>query len=277
MLRLLPAFLLVFSLMTLIPHAQAAPPETTPAVIDVWPGLAPGETTRDPGTSETSGGVTRLGAVTQPRLVLYPAAGKGPHPAVMVCPGGGYSLLAMDLEGTEIAHWLNGLGFTVAVLEYRVPGKREGAFQDGQQALTLLRSRTKELGIDSHHLGVLGFSAGGHLCARLACASGPRDARPDFAALICPAYLLGTAGLPAPEVKPHAGMPPLLLMQTQDDPYLDAPAYSTALRDVGVPTTTAFYARGGHGYGLRLPPDTPAYAWAAEAASWLQTQKGRGR
>lgn len=269
MLRLLPALLLVLSLMILLPHAKAAPP----TVIDVWPGLAPGETTREPGKSETSGGVTLLGNVTQPRLLLYPAAGQGLHPAVMVCPGGGYSMLSMDLEGTEIAHWLNGLGFTAAVLEYRVPGKREGAFQDGQQALTLLRSRAKELGIDPHHLGVLGFSAGGHLCARLACAAEPREARPDFAALIYPAYLLGTAGLPALEVKPHTGMPPLFLMQTQDDPYLDAPAYATALRDVGVSTTTAFYAHGGHGYGLRLPPEQPAYAWAAEAASWLKKQR----
>lgn len=273
MLRLLSVLLLVLSLMTLLPAAQAAPPEAAPTVIDVWPGLAPGETTREPGTSETSGGVTRLGAVTQPRLLLFPAAGKGPHPAVMVCPGGGYSMLSMDLEGSEVAHWLNGLGFTAAVLQYRVPGKREGAFQDGQQALTLLRSRAKELGIDPRHLGVLGFSAGGHLSARLACASGPREARPDFAALIYPAYLLDAAGLPALEVKPHAGMPPMFLMQTQDDQYLDAPAYSTALRDAGVSTTTAFYAHGGHGYGLRLPPDTPAHAWAAEAAAWLKLQK----
>ena len=263
--------------MTLLPRAEAAPPEAAPIAapmtIDVWPGLAPGETTRDPGKFETSGGVTRLGDVTQPKLLLFPAAGKGPHPAVMVCPGGGYAMLAMDLEGTEVAHWLNGLGFTAAVLEYRVPGKREGAFQDGQQALTLLRSRAKELEIDPHHLGVLGFSAGGHLSARLACASGPRSARPDFAALIYPAYLLDAAGLPAPEVKPHAGMPPLFLMQTQDDQYLDAPAYATALQDVGVSTTTAFYAHGGHGYGLRLAVDKPAHAWASEAAEWLKKQR----
>lgn len=245
--------------------------------IDVWPGLAPGETTRDTGTSETTDGVTRRTGITQPRLLLYPAAGHGPHPAVLVCPGGGYSISAMDLEGTEVAHWLNGLGFTAAVLEYRVPGKRDGAFQDGQQALTLLRSHAKELGIDPHHLGVLGFSAGGHLCARLACASEPSPARPDFAALIYPAYLLDAAGLPAPEVKPHAGMPPLFLTQTQDDPYLDAPAYAAALRDAGVSTTAAFYSQGGHGYGLRLPPHEPAHAWAAEAAEWLKQQNGRGR
>ncbi len=273
MLRPLTFFLLVLSLMTLVPHAQAAPAEAAPRVTDVWPGLAPGETTREQGKSETSGGVTRLGAVTQPRLLLYPAAGRGPHPVVMVCPGGGYAMLAIDLEGSEVAQWLNGLGFTAAVLEYRVPGKREGAFQDGQQALTLLRSRARELGIDPRHLGVLGFSAGGHLSARLACALGPRATRPDFAALIYPAYLLDAAGLPAPDVKPHAGMPPMFLMQTQDDPYLDAPAYATALQDAGIPTMTAFYAHGGHGYGLRLPPDTPAHAWASEAAAWLKSQR----
>lgn len=270
MLRFLLLSLLV-CLMTTLPRAEAAP-ITAPLTLDVWPGLAPGETTRLPGTVATSGGVTRLSDITQPQLLLFPASGKGPHPAVMVCPGGGYAMLAMDLEGTEIAHWLNGLGFTVAVLQYRVPDKREGAFQDGQQALSLLRSRAKELGIDPHHLGVLGFSAGGHLCARLACATGPRPARPDFAALIYPAYLLDASGLPAPEVKPHAGMPPLFLTQTQDDPYLDAPAYATALQDAGVSTTTAFYAHGGHGYGLRLPADKPAHAWASEAADWLKKQ-----
>ena len=280
--RRLLALLLFGCLMTLVPRADSAPPQVTPMIIDVWPSLAPGETTRETGTSETTGGVTRLTDITQPRLLLYPAAGKGPHPAVMVCPGGAYSILAIDLEGTEIAHWLNGLGFTVAVLQYRVPNKREGAFQDGQQALSLLRSRARELGIEPHHLGVLGFSAGGHLCARLACATEPRDARPDFAGLIYPAYLLDAAGVPAPEVKPHAGMPPLFLMQTQDDPYLDAPAYATALQDVGVPTTTAFMPTAATATACACPrnsPPTPGHPKPPPGSkSSAETQKnGHGR
>ena len=248
----------------------------TPKVIEIWPGLAPGEQTRNPGTSETEGGILRLRDVSQPQLLLFPANGSGAHPAVMVCPGGGYSLLATDLEGTEVARWLNGLGFTAAVLHYRVPDKRKAAYADGQRALALLRSRAKELGIDPHRLGVLGFSAGGHLSARLAAGEGSQAAsRPDFAVLVYPAYLLDAQGLPAPEVKPHAGMPPIFLTQTQDDPYLCAPAYATALQDAQVPVRGVYYAQGGHGYGLRLPAEKPAHAWADEAARWLKEQTHR--
>ena len=95
--------------------------------------------------------------------------------------------------------------------------------------------------------------------------------RPDFALLIYPAYLMDKAtGQPAPEVTPHAGMPPMFLMQTEDDPYLCAPAYAAALEKAGVPTHCVTYKTGGHGYGLRLPADQPAHAWPAEAAAWLQ-------
>ena len=215
-------FLLALFLLTGLPswaQTPPTPPATPSRTLDVWPGLAPGEQTQQTGTATPGGGITRLSDVTRPQLLLFPALGRGPHPAVMVCPGGGYSILAIDLEGTEIAQWLNGLGFTAAVLYYRVPNKRDGAFQDGQRALSLLRSRATEFGIDPHRLGVLGFSAGGHLSARLACGYGTRsytpiDAadkaspRPDFAALIYPAYLLDPTGVPAPEVRPHAGMPP---------------------------------------------------------------------
>lgn len=194
----------------------------------------------------------------------------------------------MDLEGTEIAQWLNGLGFTAAVLEYRVPNKRAGAFQDGQRALSLLRERAVELGIDPHHLGVLGFSAGGHLAARLASgfgtrANAPIDAadkagvRPDFALLIYPAYLLEAMGQANDPVKPHADMPPMFLTQTMDDGFLDAPEYATELEDAGVPTRVAFYATGGHGYGLRSPKDKPVHGWTDEAAAWLKEQTHAAR
>jgi acetyl esterase/lipase len=247
---------------------------TEPTTVNVWPGLAPGETTSSPGrvTDDRSGGVSRLTDVTQPQLHLYPASGTGPHPTVVVCPGGGYGILAADLEGSEVARWLNTLGFTAAVLDYRVPNKREAAFQDGQQALSLLREHAADYDIDPHHLGVLGFSAGGHLAARLA-ATGQADARPDFALLIYPAYLIDKAtGSPAAEVRPTAGMPPVFLMQTRDDPYLDAPAYAAALQAAGVPAHAVIYDTGGHGYGLRLHADQPAHAWSDEAAAWLKQQ-----
>ena len=254
--------------------------------MNVWPELAPGEQTADAGrvTEDASNNVTRITDVANPQLFVYRAEGNGPHPAVLVCPGGGYQILAADKEGTEVARWLNGLGYTAAVLHYRVPDKREGAFQDGQRALSLLRTRADEFGIDLKRLGVLGFSAGGHLSARLAVGFGthsyaPLDkidtasCRPDFALLIYPAYLMDAAtGQPAAEVKPRADMPPVFLTQTQDDSHLCAPAYADALKQVGVSAHCIVYADGGHGYGLRLPDTQPAHAWPDEAAAWLREQ-----
>jgi acetyl esterase/lipase len=227
--------------------------------------------------------------VTQPQLLVFQPEGKGPHPAVMVCPGGSYGVLATDLEGTEVAHWLNTQGFVAAVLHYRVPNKREGAYQDAQRALSLLRSRASEFSIDPNRLGVLGFSAGGHLAARLATGFAKRayptmdavdsvSCRPDFALLIYPAYLEDkAAGGIAPEVKPQAGTPPMFLAQTADDPYLDVLAYAQALKDAGIPVRCVLYERGGHGYGLRTPADQPSHRWAAEAADWLQRYAAPGQ
>ncbi|BDI28148.1 xylanase [Capsulimonas corticalis] len=270
---------------------QMAPADPPAPTFDLWPATAPGEQSSSPGkiSDDHGGNVLRLTDVTQPQLQLFPAEGKGPHPAVLVLPGGGYSILAIDLEGTEVAAWLNKLGFTVAVLTYRVPDKRDAAFQDGQRAISLLRARAKEFGIDPKHLGVLGFSAGGHLTARLATgyaarsytpvdAADQQSDRPDFAALIYPAYLFDSAtGLPAPEVKPHAGMPPIFLTQTLDDGYLTAPAYATALEQAGVPVHGAYYLKGGHGYGLRAPADQPVHGWADAAGAWLKEQIGKKR
>lgn len=266
----------------LLPLLMAAA-SPAPSVLDVWPGLAPGEKTANLGTItvDHSDDVTRVTDVTKPQLHLYPCAGAGAHPAVLVCPGGGYSILAADKEGSDIAKWLNTLGYTAAVLYYRVPNNREGAIQDAQRAISLLRSRAQKFDIEPDHLGILGFSAGGHLAARTAASYGDRtytplgaidrvSCRPDFALLIYPAYLMDKeTGEPATEVTPHSGMPPFFLTQTKDDPYLDAPAYSAALTKVGIANECVIYPTGGHGYGLRLPADAPAHAWADAAAAWL--------
>lgn len=264
--------------------------QTPPMTVDVWPGLAPGEKTASTGRVDvdTSGHVTRLTDVTRPQLLVFKPEGSHPHPAVVVCPGGGYQILATDLEGTEIAHWLNSQGFVAAVLYYRVPNKRDAAFQDVQRAMSLVRARAAEFGVDPGRVGVMGFSAGGHLAARLAAGYASRSytpvdkadrmsCRPDFVLLIYPAYLIDKAtGRPAPEVQPHLGMPPMFLVQTRDDPYLDAPAYAQALDRAKVENRCFIYDVGGHGYGLRLPPDRPAHAWPDEAAAWLREQVGRG-
>lgn len=275
------ALLWIISLSVLL-MMKSALADSPPITLDVWPDLAPGESTAQTGQSQAEGGVTRRSDVTRPQLLVFRPEGKGSLPAVMVCPGGGYGILATDLEGTEVAHWLNGLGYVAAVLHYRVPGKRDAAFQDGQRALSLLRARAGQFGIDPKRLGVLGFSAGGHLSARLAAGYGKRayteidavdraSCRPDFALLIYPAYLMDKdSGRPAPEVRPQRGMPPMFLMQTMDDAYLDVPAYAQALQEAGVEHRAVTFDKGGHGYGLRLPPNQPAHAWSDEAALWLR-------
>lgn len=258
-----------------------------PVTINVWPKLAPGETTAEVGkdNGDHGGNILRLTGITCPTLTITRPEGEGARPAVMVCPGGGYGILAVDLEGTEVAEWLNREGYVAAVLHYRVPGKRDGALQDAQRAISTLRANAGAYGIDPKHIGVLGFSAGGHLSVRLACSEKrtyePMDdidkasCRPDFALPIYPAYLAGKDGRVAADVKPHAGMPPMFLVQTADDPFYCAPAYAKALEEVKVPVKLVVYEKGGHGYGLRAAADKPVHAWPAEAARWIKEQVGR--
>lgn len=278
-----PALLSALSLVA-IGMASAAP-----ATFDVWPGLAPGEHTASVGRvdDDRSNNVTRLTDITRPQIDVYMAPGKGRHPGVLVCPGGGYSILAADLEGSEVAQWLNGLGFSAFVLKYRVPNNREGAFQDAQRSLSLLRARAKDFDLDSKHLGILGFSAGGHLSARVATGYSSRSyapvddadkqsCRPDFAALIYPAYLVDKqTGNVAAEVQPQKGMPPVFATQTRDDPYFDLPAYSAELKSAGVDSDMAIYETGGHGYALRAAATQPCHEWPNEAAKWLTAHAGK--
>src|ERR1035437_1819142 len=158
------------------------PAAQPPKVIALWPGAAPGDQgelgeehdTTKPTDGQVAGKpVVRLGNVSKPTLTLYrPAPDKDTGVAVMVCPGGGYNILAMDLEGTEVCEWLNSLGITGALLKYRVP-KRPGlekhaaALQDAQRALGLLRQQSRAYGIDPKRIGVLGFSGGGRKSTRL--------------------------------------------------------------------------------------------------------------
>ncbi len=257
------------------------------AEIMLWPGLAPGETESSPGyVRDDHGGVTRLTGVSGAELLICGADAGQTRPAVIVCPGGGYEILAADLEGTEIAAWLNTLGYAAAVLHYRVPENRDGALQDAQRAVSLLRARASEFGIAPACLGVLGFSAGGHLAVRLAAAGTDRayarvdaaddaSCRPDFALAIYPAYLINRDGLPMPEVKPHSDMPPVFLAQSLDDAHFCTTAYAKFLAEAGVSFQSQVYESGGHGYGARLASDVPAARWQADAAEWLKTETSR--
>jgi len=251
--------------------------------IRIWPGLAPGETTSESGhPGDVSGNVLRITGVTSAELFVYGASLGANKPAIIVCPGGGYQILASDLEGSEIARWLQGLGFVASVLHYRVPDKMEGAYQDGRRAVSWVRAHASEYGIDPHKVGALGFSAGGHLVIRMAARGSERpyepvdevdkfSCRPDFVLGIYPGLLRSReSGLAAPDILPDPAMPPLFLAQSKDDPHFCTQWYADLATLAGADVTSAVYETGGHGYGVRLSADVDASRWTADSAEWLR-------
>jgi acetyl esterase/lipase len=263
--------------------------------IVLYPGVAPGEKGNLPAESiDTNGNkvggetVARMSNVTKPVITIYKVKESANSTAVIVCPGGGYNILAYDLEGTEICEWLNETGITAILLKYRVP-RREGLekhtapLQDAQRAISYVRAHAEELNINPERIGIMGFSAGAHLSAMASNAQGKRtypaidendnySCRPDFCMLIYPAYLSGeTIASTAPDIKVTANTPPTLLIQAEDDKNLinSSIAYFHALKEMGVPATLHIYPTGGHGYGLR---DTKATVneWIYRAEEWLR-------
>jgi acetyl esterase/lipase len=263
--------------------ADVAGPGESASVIDVWPeGAIPGNRTAEPETVKPSkDNVTRITNVSRPTLTLFPAPKKiAAAPAMIVCPGGGYSILAIDKEGTEIAAWLNTNGITALVLKYRVPTNRDGALQDLQRALSLTRAHATEWNIDPHRVGVIGFSAGGNLSAKASTrfderAYAPLDkvdqqsCRPDFAVLVYPAYLEDKNGQIAPDLNLKAKIPPTLIIHTDDDKkfIVGSKLYDTALTGHKIPHEFKLYPTGGHGYGLHCTKD--ARAWPNDTIKWL--------
>ena len=228
--------------------------------------------------------------VTEPNIRQYLVPGGGRRPAVVVCPGGGYGMLCVNKEGSEIATWLNRQGFHAFVLRYRVPDNRAGAFCDVQRAIRTVRARAAEYGVDTNCVGVIGFSAGGNLAARAASAWRERpytaidnvddlSARPDFALLVYPWDLVKgedkEKNLPLelrPEFPVDATSPQTFIVQTMDDLFHveNALAYAEALKRAGVACELHVYPKGGHGYALRLP-GSPHGDWPTLAARWLRS------
>lgn len=253
--------------------------------IDVWTeGKMPGKGADEPEAEMPAKGdnVQRITSTSRPTLLLYPAKSKN-APAVIVCPGGGYNYVTYNKEGIEVAEWLNSLGITALVLKYRTPKNREGAFQDLQRSLSLVRANAKKWNINPKKIGVIGFSAGGHLAAKASNlfedrsyspidAVDKKSARPDFVILVYPAYL-ERDGKIAPELNLKAKIPPTLIVHNEDDKNFIAGSkiYKAALDAEKIKNTFLLYKSGGHGYGLRSDKD--AGAWTKDAAEWLKKNK----
>ena len=255
-----------------------------PQVISVWPeGKIPLKTSDAPEkVNPSKDDIVRLTDVNVPSLTVFLAKDSGkPNPAVMICPGGGYGILAWNHEGTEVAEWLNAQGISAFVLKYRVPKNRDAAFCDAQRAMGLIRSKAQAFNIDPKRLGIMGFSAGAHLSVRTSTNFEKRfyepvddadaqPSRPDFALIIYPAYLFTDGYKVAPDLPVTPQTPPTFLVQAEDDsPYVDSSlAYFIALKAAKVPVEMHLFPNGGHGYGLRKKGKTTD-VWPDLATAWL--------
>ena len=255
-------------------------------IIYLWPGKIPGEVKekQSPGIDTIrKDGVLRINEITNPAMeVFLPDQKNNTGVAVIICPGGGYSILAYDKEGTEIAAWLNKLGIAAFVLQYRVPNKKEGALQDAQRAIRIVKREAKRWNIDPEKIGIMGFSAGGSLSARTSTMFNiktypPVDkadsisCRPSFTLLIYPAYLDQGPNLTlTPELQLGKEVPPVFIFQAADDQYGNsALVMAQALRNAKLPVELHILPKGGHGYGLRK--GNPAgEAWPVLAEAWLR-------
>jgi len=275
---------------------QPAPGHLT---IPLWPQGAPGaQANPEPETDTTTAKdrlvagkpVVRLGNVSVPTLTLYAAKGKNTGVGIVIFPGGGYKILAIDLEGTEVCDWLNSAGINCILIKYRVPDtgpypKSSAALQDAQRAVGIVRSHAAEWHIDPKRVGVLGFSAGAHLAAALSThfdqrlydpidAADKLSRRPDFAVIVYPGYLaLAEQNFaPNPDIHVTDKTPPSFIVQAEDDTVHveNATVYFLALKNAKVPAELHIYAEGGHGYGLRRTA-LPVTTWPESVITWLHT------
>lgn len=263
--------------------------------INVWPGLAPGETTRQPGEKlpprpGESPPITRVVNVTQPTMTVHLAAEPNGTAAVIL-PGGGFSRVVPDLEGTEAAAWLNRHGVSAFVLSYRTTADSKSPgwvkpLQDAQRAMSLVRSRAEEWKIHKERIGMVAFSAGGQVGSRLLSDGGQRtydridnvddvSHRPDFAILVYP-WNMYDAGKDAliEGVAASKNCPPVYIVHTDDDrsSSLGAVLFYAGLKKLGIPAELHVYGNGGHGYGLRPVAGSQISSWPEHAAHWLGTR-----
>ena len=299
--------------------AQAWQPSPGYTQLPIWPGAAPGARPATRPESERLdkrrliGGkpVLKVLDVSRPTMTVFSPRGKNTGAAVVVFPGGGYEILAIDLEGTEVCEWLASKGITAILLKYRVPGHpgphrtSPAALADAQRTMGLVRQRAAEWRIDPRKVGVMGFSAGGHLVAALSTqferrsyspldAADKQSCRPDFAAAIFPGHLaihesretwarrkgikfrlqLENERLALnPDIRVTKRTPPTFLLQAEDDPVdpvENSVMYYVALRKAGVPVEMHLYAEGGHAFAIR-PTKHPITHWPPLFETWLRT------
>jgi len=301
---------LVLCLLAACMGVQAEPAVWQPAPghmqMPLWPGTPPDmKAMPGPEKAETSHKllagktVTAVSNVSQPTLTVYAPQGKNTGAAVVVIPGGGFEILAIDLEGTEVCDWLTARGITCVLLKYRVPGAPYDwhcdcrphnyqvptmALEDVQRTMGLVRLHAREWHIDPHKVGVIGFSAGGFLVAEISTHFGKRlyppvdaadreSARPDFAMAIYPGHIAFDDGKLNPNVPVTRDTPPTFIVQAEDDDVdgvQQALTYFAALKGAGVPTEMHLYAQGGHAFGLRRT-SKPITAWPDLADAWMRT------
>lgn len=265
--------------------------------IVLFPQGASGETVKMKQKDDLTGNkvagcpVLRITDVSEPTLTFYPApADNNSGVTIIVNPGGGYNILAYNLEGTEICKRFNSYGINCVLVKYRVPRragleKHEAPLQDVQRAIAYTRSHAEEWNLNPDKIGVLGFSAGAHLSAVASTNYSERtypridnnddvSLRPDFTALIYPAYLSADNFSISPELKVDENTPPTILIQTQDDnSYIDSSIfYYYALKQAKVPVAMHLYPSGGHGYGARNTGHT-VNEWPHRVISWLRDIK----
>jgi acetyl esterase/lipase len=295
--------LLILMLLSFVSFAQE--------IVPLYPqGKVPG--LKKVGVEEKSakdGGVTRISNVTEPTITYYIPKNKTTDAAVIICPGGGYGILAYDHEGTEIAEWFNNKGMTAVVLKYRLP-ERENfenvsirPLQDAQAALRIVRKNADKYGLAKDKIGIMGFSAGGHLAATASTLFDTQvgevtdpsvSVRPDFSLLIYPVIsldkdithegsksnLIGKTPTAedeirfSPEKQVKADTPPAFLVSTTDDWVIpeNSIAYFLACKKNKVPVEMHIYEKGGHGYALKDRNLGPVQSWADRMGEWLQNR-----
>ncbi len=268
-----------------------------PRKVNLWPAAVPGETKALPPEADQTKAsdrliagrkIIKLGNVSTPQIEIFPPpAGTSTGTTVLICPGGGHNILAYDLEGTEVAQWLNSIGVTGVVLKYRVPARDpqrrwSAAVQDAQRAMSLLRARAGELQIDVRRIGICGFSAGGET-AGLTCLLDQRQYaaidevdqhpyRPDFAMLIYPAgFVVDDNSKLRDYVNVTRQTPPTFFVHAFDDRVspLNSLLLAAEFKRAGVSAEVHVFATGGHGYGLRKT-EQAVTGWTEQAAQWLK-------